>query len=269
MFSPRTTAASGRTATSSASAARVLSSVADSRACPTANRNVTAAASQKFRTRIAPTAATATRRSMPMLRAVTLDGYVMMNGQYCFDETGVFRELALPAAGMQALVDWLHTPAGQQELVCFVERDFSYLNRPIGPGPGPVEADTPVLDPARALTHPTYQLNAYLPPEREANFLAHCPGCVAVRWCDTFADILPAGGGKPAGLAAMLDHLGLRREESIAFGDGGNDISMLEYAGVGVAMGNALPAVKAAADYVTDSVDADGVEKALQHFGLI
>lgn len=206
---------------------------------------------------------------MPMLRAVTLDGYVMMNGQYCFDETGVFRELALPAAGMQALVDWLHTPAGQQELVCFVERDFSYLNRPIGPGPGPVEADTPVLDPARALTHPTYQLNAYLPPEREANFLAHCPGCVAVRWCDTFADILPAGGGKPAGLAAMLDHLGLRREESIAFGDGGNDISMLEYAGVGVAMGNALPAVKAAANYVTDSVDADGVEKALQHFGLI
>ena len=204
-----------------------------------------------------------------MLRAVTLDGYVMMNGQYCFDETGVFRELALPAAGMQALVDWLHTPAGQQELVCFVERDFSYLNRPIGPGPGPVETDTPVLDPARALTHPTYQLNAYLPPEREANFLAHCPGCVAVRWCDTFADILPAGGGKPAGLAAMLDHLGLRREESIAFGDGGNDISMLEYAGVGVAMGNALPAVKAAADYVTDSVDADGVEKALQHFGLI
>ena len=99
---------------------------------------------------------------MPMLRAVTLDGYVMMNGQYCFDETGVFRELALPAAGMQALVDWLHTPAGQQELVCFVERDFSYLNRPIGPGPGPVETDTPVLDPARALTHPTYQLNAYL-----------------------------------------------------------------------------------------------------------
>lgn len=90
-----------------------------------------------------------------------------------------------------------------------------------------------------------------------------------MRWCDTFADILPAGGGKPAGLAAMLDHLGLRREESIAFGDGGNDISMLEYAGVGVAMGNALPAVKAAADYVADSVDADGVEKALQHFGLI
>ena len=42
---------------------------------------------------------------MPMLRAVTLDGYVMMNGQYCFDETGVFRELALPA--VKAAADYV------------------------------------------------------------------------------------------------------------------------------------------------------------------
>ena len=55
----------------------------------------------------------------------------------------------------------------------------------------------------------------------------------------------------------------------MAFGDGENDISMLEFAGIGVAMGNAGDEVKAIADYVTDSVDDDGIEKALVHFGLI
>ena len=55
----------------------------------------------------------------------------------------------------------------------------------------------------------------------------------------------------------------------MAFGDGENDMDMLRFAGVGVAMGNACDAVKAAADYVTDTVDNDGIEKALRHFGLI
>ena len=50
---------------------------------------------------------------------------------------------------------------------------------------------------------------------------------------------------------------------------GGSDIPIIEYAGIGVAMGNATPDVKAAADYVTDSVDEDGVISALHHFGVI
>ena len=52
----------------------------------------------------------------------------------------------------------------------------------------------------------------------------------------------------------------------MAFGDGGNDVAMLRRAGIGVAMGNANDAVKSQADYVTTSVDEDGVLRALQHF---
>ena len=70
-------------------------------------------------------------------------------------------------------------------------------------------------------------------------------------------------------LVQYLDENGLKREEIMAFGDGENDIDMLKFAGIGVAMGNASDEVKAAADYVTDSVDADGIAKALKHFGLI
>ena len=55
----------------------------------------------------------------------------------------------------------------------------------------------------------------------------------------------------------------------MAFGDGGNDISIIRQAGIGVAMGNAGDDVKAVADYVTTSVDDDGIANALKHFGVI
>ncbi len=64
---------------------------------------------------------------------------------------------------------------------------------------------------------------------------------------------------KGAALLALAAHLGLRREDTYAFGDGLNDLSMLRDAGVGIAMANAEPEVKAAADRVTCSCDEDGV----------
>ena len=200
------------------------------------------------------------------------DGIVAMNGQYCTDETGPFYEKSIPTASLRQLLPWLE----QSGLACsFVELDYGYLNRVsqqvldlyamLG---GTVDQE-PVDDPVRALTHTTYQLSAYLPAEQEAEFLAHLPGCRAVRWNPCFADIIPADGGKPVGVGKMLERFGLKREESMAFGDGGNDSDMLQYAAVGVAMDNAGDDVKAAADYVTAGVDEDGVERALRHFGVI
>jgi hydroxymethylpyrimidine pyrophosphatase-like HAD family hydrolase len=55
----------------------------------------------------------------------------------------------------------------------------------------------------------------------------------------------------------------------MAFGDGGNDISIIKAAGVGVAMGNAGDDVKFVADYITTSVDEDGIANALKHYGVI
>jgi hypothetical protein len=68
---------------------------------------------------------------------------------------------------------------------------------------------------------------------------------------------------------ALAAHLGFDPQYTIAFGDGGNDTSMIKAAGIGVAMGNALDSLKAEADYITTSVDEDGVMNALRHFGII
>ena len=82
-------------------------------------------------------------------------------------------------------------------------------------------------------------------------------------------DITSAMADKANGIRAIADRLGIDISETMAFGDGGNDESMLRAAGVGVAMGNALDSVKAHADYVTTDVDNDGVWNALKHFGII
>lgn len=93
--------------------------------------------------------------------------------------------------------------------------------------------------------------------------------CEWSRWTTLFADVNIKGINKSVGIDAMLKHYGFELSNSMAFGDGGNDIAMLRHAGIGVAMGNSNDTVKAATDYVTDTVDNDGIIKALKHFGLV
>ncbi|MDR0394440.1 MAG: HAD hydrolase family protein, partial [Tannerella sp.] len=112
-------------------------------------------------------------------------------------------------------------------------------------------------------------LTAFFPIEREPEIMKNLPGCTATRWYPTFADIVAHGVDKSVGLEKIGEFFGFGPHEMMALGDGGNDISMLKYAGVGVAMGNAGEEVKRAADYVTTSVDDDGVGNALRHFGVI
>lgn len=77
-----------------------------------------------------------------------------------------------------------------------------------------------------------------------------------------------AGATKGDGIRCLAEHLGLNPEETMGFGDGENDITMMQLAGIGVAMGNGEDSVKAAADYVTDINDADGVALAIEKFVL-
>ena len=89
------------------------------------------------------------------------------------------------------------------------------------------------------------------------------------RWHPIFFDVNIKDIGKHIGIDKIIEHYGIKLEETIAFGDGENDISMIKHAHIGVAMGNANKEVKEIADYITDDVDNEGVYKALKHFNLI
>lgn len=82
-------------------------------------------------------------------------------------------------------------------------------------------------------------------------------------------DVITKGSSKALGMQKILDHLNLTQEDSIAFGDSLNDLEMIQFAGVGVAMGNSRIELKQHADFITDTVWNDGVYKGLEKLGML
>ena len=89
-------------------------------------------------------------------------------------------------------------------------------------------------------------------------------GLRVVQTAPFYLEVIPAAINKGVGLRAACEAVGLKPEDAIAFGDSENDIEMLRAAGLGVAMGNADAAVKAAADRVTRSNNENGIAAALE-----
>ena len=81
-----------------------------------------------------------------------------------------------------------------------------------------------------------------------------------------FLEFMPQNINKAYSLQELLEHVGLDKSQLIACGDGYNDLPMIEFAGLGVAMGNAVDEVKAAANYVTATNDEDGIAQVIEKF---
>ena len=105
--------------------------------------------------------------------------------------------------------------------------------------------------------------------EMEKEVMAQLPGLSVSRWNPFFADVNVAGVNKAMGINEFASYYGFDVSRTIAFGDGGNDISMIRAAGMGIAMGGASEAVKSVADYITEAVDENGVRNALVRFGIL
>lgn len=122
----------------------------------------------------------------------------------------------------------------------------------------------PVVDIDRMRSETAYQIIAIMPGEMDATVAELLPHCRLPRWHPYFTDIVAHDNSKARGMEVICQHYGIRQEETLAFGDGANDIEMLEWAGIGVAMGNAADEVKKHADHVTTDVDNEGIENAVK-----
>lgn len=85
----------------------------------------------------------------------------------------------------------------------------------------------------------------------------------------TMGELAVRGVHKAAGIEAVVEHLGSTQEATVGFGDGMNDLEMIEWVGVGVAMGDAADAVKAAADIVVAPAVEDGLAEGFRRLGLV
>ena len=90
-----------------------------------------------------------------------------------------------------------------------------------------------------------------------------------VRWHEHSSDVMPISGSKAAGVAKVVDQLGLKPENVMVFGDGLNDLELFDYAGISVAMGISHDKIKEKADYITKTLEEDGIFDALEGFGMV
>ncbi|WP_052295079.1 Cof-type HAD-IIB family hydrolase [Bifidobacterium gallicum] len=205
---------------------------------------------------------------------VTFNGIIGLNGQYCVDGGELIREQPLAQDDIDIMMEWF---ADHPDVVAsFAEKDYVYFNqmddtmRQSWKALGKTAPAVHIADPVtRTATTDTFQISPYISTEQEQALTQLCHNVRGVRWAPTFADLIPADGGKHRGIQAVMNHHGWTMDEAIAFGDGGNDIDMLQAAGIGVAMGNAADDVKTHADFVTRSVDQDGIAYACQQLGVL
>ena len=203
------------------------------------------------------------------LDGLYFDGYVSLNGQYCCNDEGVIYHCPIEQSDIAALLDFLKK---EPHPCILVEKDQMYINfhnDHVARVQAAIHTEMPELgDLNRGYDHPIYQAILYM-KEDTLDTLPHMPNTKLTRWNMGGADVIPANGGKAAGIAKVLEHYGIRKEETIAFGDGENDVDMFGAVGTAVAMGNACKAAKEAAHYVTDKINDDGIYNALVHFGVL
>lgn len=118
--------------------------------------------------------------------------------------------------------------------------------------------------------HEVYQMLAFYPADMDELILPHLPNELRpIRWHENGVDFLNKQGSKARGIQAALTKLGLNLADAMAFGDELNDLEMIQAVGFGVAMGNAVPELKAVANYVAPKIDEDGIYQALLDLKMI
>jgi len=90
-----------------------------------------------------------------------------------------------------------------------------------------------------------------------------------IRWLNIGFDILPKKANKWQGVLRLINYLGIEIQDVVAFGDGDNDVEVIQNAGIGIAMGNGTKNAKKVANYITTSVDKDGIYNALKYYNFI
>lgn len=200
-----------------------------------------------------------------------IDGYITMNGAYCFVGDQVIYKSSIPEEEVKVVGRFCEkkgvpcffvtehqlSVCQPNELVRKIFYEFLHVD------------EVPVKSCEEATRDEIFQLTPFITEEEEKEVVPYIPNCEIGRWYPAFADITSKGNNKQKGIDEMIRHFGFDLSETMALGDGGNDIPMLSHAAIGIAMGQANEEVKQSAHYVTTPIDEDGVWNALKHFEII
>lgn len=195
------------------------------------------------------------------------DGLIVVNGQLCLNEKREpFYMSCVEGIDKKILVEMFNKKEipiiinEQNDIYMnFVNEDVVKTQRDVSSSISPVKEYS---------GNDILMASVFRRKETEAD-LAVFKNLKITRWNKRAVDVVPFGGGKVNGVEKFLEKYQISKDETMAFGDGENDMDMLRFVKIGVAMGNASDKVKSVADYITDDIDRDGIVKALEHFGLV
>ncbi len=201
-----------------------------------------------------------------------IDGYITTNGAYCYVGNEEVCTHPIPEDDVSMMI----RKSDEMNFACVVVgiKDIAIYRRnqlfdDVFEGLLKVRNTDKAKPLDIVLQQPILQFSPFITEEQEKEIMPLIPNCISGRWHPAFSDVTSVNADKGKGLISIAEHEGLKIEETMAFGDGGNDISIIKRAGKGVAMGNSIPALKEVADYVTTSVDEDGIINALKYYGII
>lgn len=207
---------------------------------------------------------------VPEIKALKPDFFVTANGSYVIDSSDqLIYNSPLPKSTVASILSWLR--ASDSDYVFYGSDDVvaSDWNDVVANAISPVYGELAVK-PDYHETHDVYQVLSLSDHDAELVLPDELATEVRqVRWHPHSSDIVPIAGSKADGVSRVLTQLGLTPENVMNFGDELNDLELFEFGGISVAMKVSHPDILARADYVTDSVENDGIEKALKTLALI
>ncbi|RJE84333.1 Cof-type HAD-IIB family hydrolase [Paenibacillus sp. 1011MAR3C5] len=206
----------------------------------------------------------------PLTEKLGIDSYVCMNGAYVVYKGQTLYKRKITKQSLETLV----ALAAQHDHGLVFEGEVRYCsdrdNHPfITDSIQSLKIDLPSFEPQFWRDNDIFQAFLHCESHEEHLYETLKSEFTLIRWHPQAMDVLPLGGSKAQGIAALLDKLGLTPEHAAAFGDGLNDKEMLEYVGFGVAMGNSHPELLPFANYVTTHVDENGIRNGLIEAGLL
>ena len=207
---------------------------------------------------------------VPEIKALNPDFFVTLNGAYIEDKKGnVIYSNKIAKDKVEEYIAWTKEVGIDYGLVgshaAKLSRRTEMISQAIDPIYPNLEVDRDFYQ-----NEDIYQMWTF---EEQGDDLT-LPDSLAstlrmVRWHEHSSDVVPISGSKAAGVAKVVDQLGLKPENVMVFGDGLNDLELFDYAGISVAMGISHDKIKEKADYITKALEEDGIFDALEGFGMV
>jgi Cof subfamily protein (haloacid dehalogenase superfamily) len=203
-------------------------------------------------------------------KELDIDSYVSFNGQLVVFENEVIYENPLNEQEIHRLN--LHSKDNGHPLIFMNQQTMKSSvphHKHIEECMLGLKFPHPEMDNTFYLSNKIYQSLIFCEQSEEHKYVAEFSQFHFVRWHPYSADVLPKGGSKAEGIKKMVERIGFHIKDVYAFGDGLNDIEMLQAVGTGVAMGNAVEEAKVHANLVTKDVSKDGIWYGLKQLKLI